>query len=133
MGIVFLLSIFFFSVVSASKSNLTKTVEDTTRKQLLNALRTEVKRMHGLDVVFVVKGLKVKNKWAWVHTLPQSRDGHNRYEDISALLHLEKGKWTVVEIPCTEPENPECIDAPGYFKNLRKKYPDISLEILPVE
>jgi hypothetical protein len=83
-------------------------------------------------VVFVVKYLKVKDGWAWTHTLPQSPDGVNRYEDISALLNIQDGIWKVVEIPCMEIDNPDCIDGPGYFEGLKKRFPKIPTEILPV-
>jgi hypothetical protein len=56
------------------------------RTAILDALRTWVYHQHHLEVVFVVKYLKVKNGYVWVHILPQSKDGSSRYEDISALL-----------------------------------------------
>ena len=60
------------------------------RKAILDALRMWVNQQYHLDVVFVVKHLKVKNGYAWVHTLPLSKDGSNRYEDISALLKKDQ-------------------------------------------
>ncbi len=121
----------FCTVVYAADSDLTPQPGDPLRKQLLDALRKEVKLIHGIEVVFVVKHLKVKDGWAWVHTAPQSPDGKSRYEDISALLQLENDIWKVAEIPCTEVENPECLDGPDYFKQLQVRYPDISAELLP--
>ena len=101
------------------------------RKQVLDALRREVKRTHGLDVVFVVRRLGVKDGWAWVHTLPQSPDGSNRYEDISALLRLRGEAWEVAEIPCGEVDNPDCLNGPSYFVRLRKRFPKAPVEIFP--
>lgn len=115
----------------ASDSALTPLPGDPLRKQVLDGLRDEVKQLHGLDVVFVVRHLKVKDGWAWAHTSPQSPDGKNRYEDISALLRLHDNKWLVEEIPCTEPENPDCLDGPGYFEGLQKRYPSVAVEVFP--
>jgi hypothetical protein len=126
-----LLSFFVTIAVEGSDSYLTPLPGDPLRKQLLNALRSEVKRIHGLDVVFVVRHLRVKDGWAWAHTSPQSPDGKNKYEDISALIKLEEGKWKVQDIPCTEVDNPECIDGASYFKQLEKRYPGVSVELFP--
>ncbi|WP_319524191.1 hypothetical protein [uncultured Desulfosarcina sp.] len=117
--------------VHASDADLTPLPGNPLRKQVLDALRTEVKRRTGLDVVFVVKQLRVKDGWAWVHTLPQSRDGNNRYEDISALLRFSNGAWEVAEIPCGEVDNPDCLNGPEYFHGLRERFPTVTAEIFP--
>ncbi len=103
------------------------------RQDILNVLRKEVKRMHGVDVVFVVEYLRVQDGWAWVHVFPKSIDGKNKYEDIHALLKLQNSKWEIMEIPCTEVENPECLDDPSYFPKLKQRFPDVPEQILPVE
>ena len=69
---VIMLALCLCTDVQATDSNLTPLPGSPLRKAVLDALRQEVKRIHGLDVVFVVKHLKVKNGWAWAHTLPQS-------------------------------------------------------------
>jgi hypothetical protein len=101
------------------------------RKAILDALRMWVKQQHQIEVVFVVKHLKVKNGYAWVHTLPQSKDGSSRYEDISALLQKDQGRWEVAEIPCAEVDNPDCIGDPGYFGGLKRRFPEMPEDILP--
>ena len=116
---------------SASESDLTPKPGNPLRKQVLDALRNEVKRMHDVDVVFVVRHLRVKDGWAWAETLPQSPDSTQKYEDISALLQLNDGIWQVVEIPCGEPDNPECIDSPEYFEGLKKRFPNVAVDIFP--
>jgi hypothetical protein len=100
------------------------------RREILDVVRLKVKELHELDVVFVVKTMNVCDGWAWVHTLPQSKDGGSRYEDFYALLHKKKGKWTIVEIPCTEPDNADCIDNPHYFKKLERRFPGLPKSIL---
>lgn len=103
------------------------------RKEILDAVREKVKELHELDVVFVVREMKASGDWAWVHTLPQSRDGSARYEDFFALLRKANGRWVVAEIPCTEPENSECIDSPGYFARLLDRFPGLPTAILPLD
>jgi len=101
------------------------------RKAILDALRQEMKHLHSLEMIFVVKYMKARKGWAWVHTLPQSPNGMNRYEDISALLHLKSGTWKVAELACTEEENPKCLSNPEYFKVLKIRFPEVPEEILP--
>ncbi len=93
------------------------------RRVVLNLLRAKITELHTLDVVFVVQRMEMSKGWAWVHTLPRSRDGRSRYEDFFALLHQQNGRWRIVEIPCTEPDNPECVDSPDYFRRLRQRFP----------
>jgi len=128
---VSLLALCLCTPVQAADANLTPLPGSPLRKAVLDAFRKEVKRVHGLDVVFVVKYLKVKNGWAWAHTLPQSPDGSNQYEDVSALLQLQDGAWTVVEVPCGEDENPDCLNGPGYFSGLQRRFPGVPTQIFP--
>ncbi|MCW8795558.1 MAG: hypothetical protein OQK67_00670 [Chlorobium sp.] len=103
------------------------------RKAVLDALREEVFRVHGLEVRFVVEYMSVKDNWAWVHTFPESPDGRQHYEDISALLKYEKDGWTVIETPCTENENPDCCNGSDYFYGMQSRYPEVPFEIFPVQ
>ena len=120
-------------VQSSTDSNLTVLPGSPVRKAILDALRQKMKRLSGLNMLFVVRSLKVKDGWAWVHTLPQSPDGKNHYEDISALLHLKDDTWEVAELACTEEENPKCLSNPDYFLELKKRFPKVPEEILPEE
>ncbi len=103
------------------------------RKNILDALRNELSQTQGKKIVFVVMYLKATKDWAWIDTLPESSDGIDHYEGISALLHFEQGEWKVVELPCWEEENPECIGDPGYFMGLKKRFPHLPDQILPKE
>jgi hypothetical protein len=102
------------------------------RRVILDAMRVKVKELHGLDVIFVVKAMNVSNGWAWVHTSPRSRDGSSLYEDFYALLCKKKSGWRIAEIPCTEPDNSECMDSPGYFRKLLARFPGLPSGILPM-
>ena len=110
---------------------LTPAPGDPLRAAVLDALREWLRTAHGLDVVFVVRHLRVKDGWAWVHAGPQSPDGSQRYEDVSALLRQRESLWTVAEIPCTEVDNPQCLGDPGYLAGLRERFPDAPPEIFP--
>ena len=101
------------------------------RKTILNTLRQKMKQEQNLDVVFVVEYLKTEKGWAWIHVLPQSKDGKNHYEDVFALLNRRDGKWKVAEWACTDDEDPECIGNPKYFLNIKKHFPDLPEAILP--
>ncbi len=102
------------------------------RKAILDAVRQEIRQLHGLQVVFVVQQLKTQNGWAWLHARPQSRDGKARYEDIVALLQKRDGRWNIVEMPCTEEDNPDCLGAPGFFNRLQQRHTGIPSSILPL-
>jgi hypothetical protein len=98
------------------------------RKAILDALRAWGGDM---DVIYVVRHLKVKNGYAWAHVLPQSKDGSSHYEDLSALLKEDQGRWAVAEVPCAEEDNPACIGDPGYFDGLKQRFPEMPEDILP--
>ncbi len=121
------------SSTNAAPESATPTVAASTdRKAILDVVRHEIKQLHDLQVVFVVRQLKIANNWAWLHALPQSRDGKNRYEDIVALLRKHDGRWEIMEMPCTEEDNPDCLDAPDFFKRLQQRVKGIPPEILPL-
>lgn len=140
-----LLTIIFFALVSshgiavaqsptmnASETAYTPPSGSPLRKAILDSLRREVLQTYGLQVVFVVDSLLVKDGWAWLDTRPQSQDGTSNYEDISALLHKDNGSWKVIEIPCTEVENPDCLDDEHYVEHLQQRFPSAPLPfILP--
>jgi hypothetical protein len=120
-----------FSGGTEGISSLTPAPGSAERKAILDALRGELKGMHGLEVVFVVDCLKVKNGWAWIHARPQSPDGMSSYEDVSALFVKRQGGWEVAELPCAEVDNPECIGTLDFFVNLMKRFPEVPPDILP--
>ena len=121
------------TVQSSKNSSLTALPGSPVRRAILDALRQEMKRFGSFKMLFVVRSLKVKDGWAWVHTLPQSPDGKNHYEDVSALLHLKGDTWEVAELACTEEENPQCLSNPDYFLELKKRFPKVPEEILSGE
>jgi hypothetical protein len=101
------------------------------RKAILAPLRESVSRLHHLDVVFVIRKLSVSRGWAWIQTSPQAKDGRPMYEDVAALLRKVSGRWTVLEIPCTEPDNPACLGESGYVAGLEMRFPGVPMVILP--
>lgn len=106
------------------------------RKSIMDALRVMTKNMSDLDVIFVVRYLKVKGDWAWVVVEPASRDGTQHYETLSGLLNKKNGGWKYLEGPpeaaeCDE--DPDCVDSSRYFRKSEKKYPSLSPDIFPKE
>lgn len=104
------------------------------RKAMLEVLRRFVKRMSDLDVIFVISHLKSDCGWAWIEADPQSADGTQRYEPISALLALRSGRWEYVESPPEWPEcetDPDCVDRSRYFRKLAARHPGLPPAIFP--
>jgi hypothetical protein len=135
---IFLVLIIFLMALSSQalpigqvNDVLTPPTGSSERKLILDALRSTMRNMHDLDMVFVVTYLKVRNNWAWIDTLPQSPDGKNRYEGVSALLRKRGTTWEVAEIACAEEDNNLCIGRPEYFSLLKKRFPHLPAEILP--
>ena len=119
---------------AAAASPRTPAKNSVDRKQMLAPLRAFVKKMSNLDVVFVVTYLKTDCRWAWVETQPQSSDGSQHYEPVTALLARRNGTWTYVESPpewaiCEE--DPDCVDQSRYFRKLAARHPGLSPAILP--
>lgn len=121
-----------------------QTVEDLTapdranpkRKAILDVLRSFVKRMSDLDVIFVVSHLKVGCGWAWIEAEPQSADGTQHYESMQALLARRDGNWQYVESPPEWSEcdaDPDCVDRSRYFRKLAAKHPGLASGIFPVD
>lgn len=107
------------------------------RKAILDGLRGWVKKTHNIEATFVVKSIKVKDAWAWVVVNPQSKDGKNRYEPISAALRRGgSGAWTVqLADPRVEwmvADNLSEAAARGkLLKMLSRSYPDLPVGIVP--
>lgn len=124
--------ILLVSSLLATADVYTPSKGSSERGSIMNALRAEVKSYNKIDVVFKVRYLKVKDRWAWIETMPMSKDGKNNYEDVSALLQKKKNVWKVAELACTEAETAGCLGDPNYFRELKKKFPNIPMEIIPV-
>jgi hypothetical protein len=118
---------------STPPSDLTPAPGSPLRQAILDGLRQDLKDRLGLELRFVVRDLKARDGWAWVHAQPQSPDARSHYEDVLALLRLDDGHWAVVELPCTEPENPDCVEGPGYFDRLVERFPAVPRQILPLQ
>lgn len=99
------------------------------RQAILDALRADQ------DVKFKVHYIKVHDGWCWVDTTPLDKDGHPTAEGGPNLLHLENGKWKVMDLS-TVPDDPKdplgAEDAsPGFIKNLMKTFPGVPRDIFP--
>jgi hypothetical protein len=101
------------------------------RREILDALRTEMRRFDPRPVVFVVRVLRVHGGWAWLEAQPQSPDGRNRYEGETALLRRSAGRWSVAErMPAYgeregSAEESDC----GYVRAVRRRFPGAPADI----
>jgi hypothetical protein len=99
------------------------------RKAIVDALRGDQ------DLTFKVHYIKVHNGWCWIDTTPLDKQGHPTAEGGPNLLHLEEGKWKVVDLSHV-PEDPKDPMGPtdasrGYVNNLIKTFPGVPRDIFP--
>jgi hypothetical protein len=99
------------------------------RKAIVDALRGDQ------SVIFKVHYIKVHGNWCWIDTTPMDKQGHATAEGGPNLLHLEDGKWKVMDLS-TVPEDPNDPlgpeDAsPGYVKNVMKTFAGVPRDIFP--
>ena len=99
------------------------------RQGIMDALRGNQ------QVVFQVNYLKVHNGWAWVDTTPLDKNGKATAEGGPNLLHLENGKWKVMDLgkvpdDPNDPLGPEDA-SPTYVKNVMKTFPGVPKDIFP--
>ncbi len=99
------------------------------RQAILDALRFMMHELHGMELIFVVRHLKVKGNWAWLEVEPRSPDGRSRFEGVCALLKYGPGHWEVAELASTEEDSP--LWRPGYARSLKARFPGLPLEIFP--
>jgi hypothetical protein len=97
------------------------------RKAVLDAMREDIWNRFGLDVVFVVRWMKVNDGWCLALTEPQSEDGSERYEPYGALLGKECDLWMVREIMPLEEE----AGQESWFSLMKEKYPGLPEDIFP--
>lgn len=101
------------------------------RKAVLDGLRRDIFEKHQLQVVFVVNNLRVLDNWAWVATRPQSPDGNNKYEDVTALLNKQKGQWEVISYPFATDGSQDELDWFALVKQCRKNNPQVPAALFP--
>lgn len=105
------------------------------RKAIMDVLRDDFLKQGGQRVVFQVNYLKVHQGWAWADVTPLDDKGKAVAEGGPALLHDEKGAWTVVDLSLVadDPDNPmgPMDPSPLYIRNVQKKYPGVPTDIFP--
>ncbi|MBK1646846.1 hypothetical protein CKO25_19865 [Thiocapsa imhoffii] len=102
------------------------------RGAILDAVRAELTHLTGPDLVFVVAALRVGAGWAWVEAAPQSRDGTNRYEDVTALLQRRDGRWAVQVLgPCDAEDDPAACAADSDPVRLLERFPTLPPDLVP--
>lgn len=126
-ALLFLLMTMTTIAETSAPSIYTPDIGTSERKAILDTLRAEIKRIHGMDVVFVVVTMNVTENWAWLHTRPQSEDGTSKYEDVTALLKKSADGWQVIEMPCGDVKDVgSCEDSPPWLEELQRPTPMMS-------
>ncbi len=99
------------------------------REAISKALRTGKTASVKFDYI------KAHNCWAWVDATPLDRKGQPLAEGGTQLLHLENGKWKVIDLSKVPADPADPMDredvSPGFVKNLLKTYPEVPKDILP--
>jgi hypothetical protein len=102
------------------------------RQAILDTLRDA---LNDQQVVFKVHYLKVHNGWCWADTTPLDKQGRATAEGGPNLLHLQNGKWVVMDLSKVpdDPKDPLGAEdaSPGFIKNLMKTYPGVPRDIFP--
>lgn len=100
------------------------------RRSILKALPR-----HYHAVNFTVNYMKVHHGWCWTDVTPLNDKGKAVAEGGPQLLHLNAGKWIVLDLNSVpadpnDPLGPEDASV-GFIKNLRKKYTGVPADIFP--
>jgi hypothetical protein len=121
------LSLFSFAYGQKSKPAHIPAMGSAERQAILDALRS------GQDMKFKVHYMKVHGDWSWVDTTPLDKTGQATAEGGPNLLHLENGKWKVMDL-ATVPEDPNdplgAEDAsPTFVRNVMKTFPGVPRDV----
>ena len=86
-------------------------------------------------ITFHVSYLKVHNGWAWVNADPRSSLPKEGFPENSGfLLHLQAGRWQVMKTPPMDDNGDGAFNpSPGDLARIKKMYPSIATDIIPVE
>lgn len=100
------------------------------RQTILDAMRD------GQTIIYQINYLKVHNGWAWIDATPlDAKTKKPTAEGGASLLHLENGKWRVMDLSSV-PEDPNdpmgAEDASAIFvRNLRRTFAGCPADIFP--
>ena len=137
-----ILSIAFCATLAACAGNAVSQTRDAVRspaansperKAILDALRSDGSDKNAL---YQVHFIRVHNGWAWVDTTPlDASTKRPTAEGGPNLLHIEKGKWQVMDLSKV-PEDPNdpmgAEDASATFvRNLRRTFKGCPPDIFP--
>ena len=86
--------LYWFSYLFVATLQIRNRSRNQNHVTIMDTLRVVIRKMSGLEVIFVVRYLKVNSGWAWVETDPTSADGKEHYEPMVGLLHKKNGRWT---------------------------------------
>jgi len=99
------------------------------------ASRTPDGKTYRGKITFRVSYLKVHNGWAWVNADSRSSLPKEGFPENSGfLLQLKAGRWQVMKTPPMDDNGDGAFGpSPGDLVRMRKMYPSIATDIIPVE
>lgn len=113
------------------------------REAILNGLRRHWQSTRNPDdgkpykgtITFRVSYLKVHNGWAWVYAEPRSSNPTEGFpENSGLLLQLKAGRWEAMKLPPMDDNGDGAFNpSPSDLVRIRKMYPMIAADIIPVE
>lgn len=103
-SIISLLALCSLPLIGDARDWHTPAAGSAERAQVMTALRGELAKYdpNAHDLRFVVRDLCVSNATGWIEADPQSANGENRYEPVSASLRKRNGRWVVGRLACSE-------------------------------
>ena len=86
-------------------------------------------------ITFKVNYLKAHNGWAWVYAEPRSSLPKEGFPENSGfLLQMKAGRWEVMKLPTMDDNGDGAFNpSPADLARIRKMYPSIATDIIPVE
>jgi hypothetical protein len=108
---------------------------DGLRRHWQNSRNPDDGKTYQGQITFHVNYLKVHNGWVWVYAEPRSSLPKERFPENSGfLLQLKAGRWEVMKLPPMDDNGDGAFNpSPADLARIRKLYPTIAADIIPVE
>ena len=121
---------FCITAFSQSDTAHSPAAKSPERQAILDGLRGSE------NVIYQVNFIKVHNGWAWVDTTPlDPKTKQATAEGGPNLLHLESGKWKVMDLSKVPEDKNDPMGAedasPTYVRNVRKTFKGCPPDIFP--
>ena len=134
VSVISFLALVLFASSAAADVVHTPTQGTPERTAILASLHAVYTTGSGPNVKFLVHHFKVHQGWAWIAVVPLDKTGTPEGDEWPSLLHLENGRWVIIDMvaltPADDPVGPNGPSA-KLLRALQKKYPALPGDILP--